>query len=226
MWSASVEPPAPLASHLIGFLSDEELARAARFVSPLDRTRFVAGRAFLRLLLARHAGAAPADLRFRYGAHGKPALAGVGSELRFNLAHSSALAVCAVAHGRGEVGVDVEGVRPIPNLEALARTALSAREVARLVSLPERVRLRAFYEAWTRKEAFLKAKGCGIDRPLGSVEVSFGPGESPRLLGGLADPTEAERFCFHAFEPEAGYVGAMAVAGFAGQVRHLRWCWS
>jgi 4'-phosphopantetheinyl transferase len=226
VWSASVEPPAPLASHLIGFLSDEEHARAARFVSALDRNRFVAGRAFLRLLLARHAGAAPGDLQFRYGAHGKPALAGAGSEVRFNLAHSGALAVCAVAHGIGEVGVDVEGVRPVGRLEGLARTALSPREAAHFSSLPEPVRLRAFYDAWTRKEAFLKALGCGLDRPLDSVEVSFGPGEPPRLLGGLVEATEAERFWFHAFEPEVGYVGAVAVAGFAGQVRHLRWCWS
>lgn len=225
LWSASLEPPAPVASRLAGCLSPDERARAERFFSARDRDRFVAGRAFLRLLLAQYLGAEPRDLCFRYGSKGKPALAGVSDDLEFNLAHSDALAVCALARGCGELGTDIERVRSISDAREVARATFSAREFDRLQSLPEPVRLRAFYEAWTRKEAFLKALGCGLDRPLGSFDVSFGPGEPPRLLRTLWDPSDAERFSLHAFEPEIGYVGAIAMTGHAWPVRHLKWSW-
>lgn len=185
LWSASLEPPAPVASRLAGCLSPDERARAERFFSARDRDRFVAGRAFLRLLLAQYLGAEPWDLRFRYGSKGKPALAEVSDDLAFNLAHSDALAVCALARGCGELGTDLERVRPISN----------------------------------------KALGCGLDRPLGSFDVSFGPGEPPRLLRTRWNPPDAERFSLHAFEPETGYIGAIAMTGHAWPVRHLKWSW-
>jgi 4'-phosphopantetheinyl transferase len=224
LWSASLEPPALLASHLAGYLSSDERARADRFVFPRDRNHFVAGRAFLRLLLGQYLGTEPRALRFSYGPNGKPALADDRSDLRFNLAHSGALAVCALTRG-SEVGVDVERLRPIRDAEGVAQSAFSPREVARLESLPEPARLRAFYEAWTRKEAFLKALGHGLARPLDSFDVTLGPGEPPRLLRTLGDPTEADRFSLHALEPEIGYVGAIAIPGHDWHVRHVRWRW-
>lgn len=195
-------------------------------MSGRDRNRFVAGRALLRLVLSRHLDAGPRDLRFCYGPHGKPGLAAAGADLRFNLAHSDAVAVCVVTRGACDIGVDVERVRPIRDLASLARKTLSPREAACLRSLPEPARLPAFYEAWTRKEALLKALGCGLDRPLDSVDVSFGPGEPPRLLAGLADQADAGRFSLHALEPDVGYVGAVAVTDRAGPVRQLTWRWS
>ena len=224
VWTASLEPPAPLGTHLGGYLSPDEQERADRFVFPRDRNRFVAGRAFLRLLLGQYLGTEPRDLRFSYGPNGKPALADERNDLRFNLAHSGELAVCALARGC-DLGVDLEYLRPIRDAESVARSAFSPREVARLESLPEPERLRAFYEAWTRKEAFLKALGHGLARPLDSFDVTLGPGEPPRLLRTLGDPTEADRFSLRAFEPEAGYVGAVAITGHDWQVRQVTWRW-
>jgi 4'-phosphopantetheinyl transferase len=226
LWSASLEPPASLGSALAACLSPDERARAERFVAARDRDRFVAGRAFLRLLLGQSTGAEPRELSFRYSAHGKPALADEGSDLEFNLAHSGTVVVCALAQGCEALGVDVECVKPIRDAAGLARRAFSPREAVRLDSLPEPVRLRAFYEAWTRKEAFLKALGCGLDRPLDSFDVAFGPGERPRLLQTLGDPTEADRFSLHSFEPEDGYIGAIAVLGAGWELRYFRWLWS
>jgi 4'-phosphopantetheinyl transferase len=226
LWSASLEPPGSLGSGLAACLSPDERARAARLVSASDRERFVAGRAFLRLLLAQSTGAKPREIRFRYSAHGKPALTGDGSDLAFNLAHSGTVAVCALARGCDALGVDVERVKPIRDAEDVARKAFSPREFDRLESLPEPVRLRAFYEAWTRKEAFLKALGCGLDRPLDSFDVAFGPGERPRLLRTLGDTCEAERFSLHALEPEVGYIGAVAIAGGPWRLRHMKWHWT
>jgi 4'-phosphopantetheinyl transferase len=225
VWSASLEPPASVAPLLRGYLSPDELERAERFVFARDRDRFVAGRAFLRLLLAQSLGESPAGLLFRYGPNGKPALAEARCDMEFNLAHSDTLVVCALARGCEGLGVDVERVRPIGDATGVARLAFSPREVSRLESLPGPVRLRAFYEAWTRKEAFLKALGCGLGRPLDSFDVSFGPDEPPRLLLTLEDPTEAERYSLHALEPEPGHVCAVAVAGHGWRLRHRRWRW-
>jgi 4'-phosphopantetheinyl transferase len=193
-------------------------------VFPRDRQRFTAGRAFLRFLHAQYLGTEPRRLRFSYGPNGKPALADDRSDLRFNLAHSGPLAVCALARG-AELGVDLERVRPIDDAGAVARSSFSPGEVERLESLPEAARLRAFYEAWTRKEAFLKALGDGLARPLDSFEVSLGPGEDPRLLRTLGDPEEAERYSLLGLEPETGYVGAIAIPGTSWHVRHVRWRW-
>ena len=225
LWAASLDPASTLASRLAWCLAPDEEARARRFVAPHDGDRFAAGRAFLRLLLAKYLGVAARDVDFRYDPHGKPVLADPRCGLRFNLAHSGTLAVCAVTRGRGDIGVDVEHVKPIADAGALARAVLSPLELVRLAALPEPVRLRSFYEVWTRKEAFLKALGCGLNRPLHSLEVSFGPGEPPRLLKSLADPSEPERFTLHAFEPEADCVGAVAVEGRPVRVRQLTWRW-
>jgi 4'-phosphopantetheinyl transferase len=226
VWSAPLDPPPTVMAPLVGYLSADERERAARFVLARARNRFLAGRTFLRLLLSRCLGAEPADLRFRYGPSGKPRLVGAHGDLEFSLARSEVLVVCALAPRCGGVGVDVERVRPLSEAEALARAAFSPREVARLHSLPEPVRLRAFYEAWTRKEAFLKALGCGLARPLDSFDVAFGPNESPRLLRTLGDPAEAERFSLHAVEPDPDHIGAVAIAGHDWRVRHRRWRWT
>lgn len=224
LWSASLEPPARLRAHLEGYLSVDERERAARFVFSRDRGRFVAGRAFLRLLLAQYLGTDAGSLRFRYGPHGKPFLADDRNGLAFNLAHTGDLAVCALARDV-DVGVDVERVRQIPDADGVARSFFSRRETADLASVPQAARPRAFFDAWTRKEAFLKALGDGLARPLDSFDVTLKPGEAPRLLSTLGDPEEANRYSLHTLEPEEGYVAAIAVRGHGWEVRHARWRW-
>jgi 4'-phosphopantetheinyl transferase len=205
-------------------LSEDEHARAARIVSPRDRNRFVTGRAFLRHVLARAAACAPVDLRFVYGAQGKPSLDAWADGIHFNLAHSGALAVCVVARGCGEVGVDVEQVRPLSDLDGLVRLACGPGERARLEALEASERTGAFFEVWTRKEAVLKALGSGLARPLGSLEVAFGPGRRPRVLCS-AEPADLS-MSLRSFEPAPGYLGAMAARGAVDDVRSSAWTWS
>lgn len=206
VWIASLEPPPAVASHLGRLLSDDERDRASRFIHATKRARFVAGRAFLRLLLAREVGEAPEALRFRYGPNGKPALD--GSRVDFNLAHSGALAVAAVAPGGGGVGVDIERVRPLDDLEGTVRVAFTPAEAAPLLALAEPARLRAFYEAWTRKEAVLKALGLGLGQP------------------GAPEDHAAARLTIRSFEPEAACFVAVAAAGPSWTIRRRRWEWA
>jgi len=206
VWSAPLEPPTPTASLLRRYLSPDEHRRAGRFVHERGRDRFVAGRAFLRLLLGHFLGEDPQGLLFRYGPNGKPALEGPPRGLAFNLAHSDALAVCAVARGCDALGVDIERVRPVGDAEGVARLAFPSNEVARLASHPDPERLRAFFEAWTRNEALLKALGLGLGR-------SFD------------DPAEGERLSLHPFELAGEHVGAVAAAGRGWRLRLRSWRW-
>lgn len=203
-------------------LSAEESARAALYRFARDRQRFLAGRALLRALLGRYLGVEPAEVRLRQGPRGKPALERQEDPggLRFNLSHSDGLALYAVTRGR-EVGVDVERVRPDVEWERLAERFYSPAEVTALKSLalsrhPEAPALacaRAFYSAWTRKEAYLKAKGEGLAASLDSFTVSLAPGEPPRLLDVEGDPGETSRWSLRELLPAPGFVGALAVEG-------------
>jgi 4'-phosphopantetheinyl transferase len=205
-------------------LSPDERARAGRLVFPRDRHRFTAGRAFLRGVLALYQREPPAALRFRYGTYGKPELDVGEAEVRFNLAHADDLAVCAITTG-GDVGVDVERLRPLADAEGVAAQFFSARERAALFALPRAFRQRAFFDAWTRKEAFLKALGSGLARPLDGFDVTLGPGEPP-LLRTVENSTGAERFTLCALEPAPGFVAAVAVRARDCRLRTFQWSWA
>jgi 4'-phosphopantetheinyl transferase len=204
-------------------LSDDERARAARIVSARDRERFLHGRAFLRHVLGRAMGQGASELRFLYGTNGKPLLAFGGEQVSFNLAHAGGLAICLVGHDCGEVGVDVEFVRPLPELHALAKLACGPGERTRFDAEAPSRRTRAFYEMWTRKEAVLKARGTGLSRPLDSIEVTFGEDERPRVIAS-SDPVDLT-MTLTAFEPAPGYVAAAAVSGEAIAAPAGAWHW-
>jgi 4'-phosphopantetheinyl transferase len=122
----------------------------------------VAGRGFLRMILSRYIGVRPTRLQFCYGPQGKPALAGSDGMggLRFNVSHSHGLALYAVTRSR-EIGVDLEAIRLDLDVERIAERCFSSRERSVLAALPAHLRAQAFFACWTRKEAFVKAKGSG-----------------------------------------------------------------
>jgi len=161
-------------------LSEDELERAARFRFDRDRRRFVAGRSVLRRLLAGYVEAAPADISFEYGPHGKPDVA--GAPVSFNLSHSGNYALFAIGP-RFELGVDVEVLADARTDDLLvAKQFFSPDEIATLRAYPPSARPRAFLQCWTRKEAFVKARGDGLSLPLQDFDVSFGMDERPALL--------------------------------------------
>ncbi|MBI3457317.1 MAG: 4'-phosphopantetheinyl transferase superfamily protein [Candidatus Rokubacteria bacterium] len=224
VWSAWLEQPAARAHQLAGLLSADERGRAQRFRGELDRERFIAGRGVLRAILGRYLDADPKDLEFRYGPSGKPCLAGnlEAAGLHFNVSHSAAVAVYAVARGR-EVGVDVERLRAIPDAERIAARFFSEQERAALRAILPGDRTSAFYRCWTRKEAYLKALGEGLTRPLPSFDVSLAPGHAPRLLRVEGDPQAPFRWTLRSLEPAPNYVGALAAEGAGWRLACWRW---
>lgn len=139
--------------------SPAERARAARFKRPGDGDRFLAVRAALRQLLAGYLACEPLSLTFRYGEWGKPSLE--GTPLCFNLSHSDALALIAVAQGR-QVGVDVERQRDIADVDGIAERICTPQERWELDAVAPSERQGAFLAMWTRKEALAKMTGEGI----------------------------------------------------------------
>ncbi len=193
-------------------MTSDERARAARFHFPRDQHNFIAARGTLRTILARYVDRAPAQLEFCYSPWGKPQLTpGHDADgLRFNLSHSQGLALYAITRDR-EIGVDLEGVRADFAWEEIAGRFFAPREVEALRSVPAASQHRAFFNCWTRKEAFVKARGGGLSLPLDQFEVSLALGEPARLIATTGDPQEAPHWSIRELEPAAGYVAAIAV---------------
>jgi 4'-phosphopantetheinyl transferase len=198
---------------LRGILSPDERARADRFHAADDRANFVAARGALRRILARYTGERPEDLRFSYAAWGKPRLepAEGARRIEFSVSHSDELAVYALAEGR-RLGVDVERIVPVlENDERLSRSWLSEEELAELSLLDACARTRRFYWLWTRKEAYLKARGEGFSLPPDRVRISGDSVDSP--FESAFEPGAARRWTLRELETGPDYVAALAVEG-------------
>jgi 4'-phosphopantetheinyl transferase len=191
-------------------LNEEERARAARFHFERDRHRFIAGRAALRKVLATYLDRAPADLVFTVGPHGKPALENLG--LEFNLSHSSGCGLLAVTRGR-RVGVDVERVRADFAGEDIARRFFAPAEVEALAGSAPDQYVTGFFRCWTRKEAYVKARGDGLSLALDRFEVPLDQGATRALASCLDDPSECVRWSLREIVPAPGYLGALVVEG-------------
>jgi len=198
------------------------LDRARRFHFQRDSERFIVTRGLLRCILGRYLGIEPGRLRFVYNSYGKPALATASDEgaLCFNLSHSGGLALYAVARGR-QVGIDLERIRAVPEIEQIAQRFFSSREYAAFRSLAAGLRQEAFYSCWTRKEAYIKARGQGLSLPLDQFDVSLVPGEPARLLDVRGDSQDGHHWLLRELEPGPGYVAALAVEGHGWKLK----CW-
>lgn len=222
LWYAWLDQPAERVQELAQTLSLDEAARAARFHFERDQRRFIVGRGLLRIILGQYLDVVPAQIQFRYGLYGKPSLVGqvgtrsVSYDLQFNLAHSGEVALYALAWDY-PIGVDVEHIRPIPDLDQIVERFFSRQERITLRSLPPEQRQTAFFNGWTRKEAYLKALGDGLARPLDEFDVSLAPGQPAQLLGVAGDPAEAAGWFMEAVTPLAGYVGAVVAPAIEGQ---------
>ncbi len=198
---------------LRSWLSAEECTRADRFHRVRDRQRFLIGRGALRDLLGRYVGLLPQDLRFATGPFGKPRLEQPNdSAIQFNLSHSHGHGVIAVSKGR-ELGIDIEMMRPMENMDAIANRFFAVGEHSTYLAQPEALRPLAFFRVWTRKEAYLKATGTGISVPLDSFEVTVDPGDPPAIRHVADQPDEAARWSMREFWPQADALVSLAVEG-------------
>jgi 4'-phosphopantetheinyl transferase len=196
-------------SELNRWLSSDEKARAERFRFDLHRDRFIAGRAQLRQLLGACLGQPPESLRFEYGPNGKPELLPGQVPLTFNLAHCDNVGLIGINQG-APIGVDIEKVRLLPEFDELVDRFFSPREAGAFRELDASKKPEAFFNLWTRKEAWLKATGEGIANSLNQVEVSFLPDEAPELRHLPAGNGNVKDWSIGAFSFAPGFVAAFA----------------
>ena len=222
VWCARLDAPPEVLRACEAVVSPDELERADRFRFARERNRYLVGRGLLRQLLAAYLKRPAREIVFAYSPTGKPSLAETGTKLNFNLAHSHGLVVYAVTR-RGDLGVDVEAIRPGGMWEGISRRFFSPNEHARLSALPAEKRREAFFHGWTRKEACLKAMGTGLGGGLAEVEVSLDPEQPAELLGHPAGHGELRQWQLFSSSPAPGYLAALAVRGTAVQPRWRQW---
>ncbi len=172
IWSASLEQPAYSMAEFFLLLSSDEKERSNRFYFEKDRNRFIAGRAILRTLLGNYLKMEPAQIKFNYGVYGKPALETRHNQgdLQFNLSHSNDEAAY-IFNWDQPVGIDVEYMRPMMDMDDVALQFFTPNEYSFIQSLPKDQKQEFFFKLWTCKEAFLKANGSGLTVPINQVEV-------------------------------------------------------
>lgn len=224
VWFAMLDRPGMGVHRLARLLDPSERGKAESFRFERDRNRFVAAKAVLRTILGTCLGENPRRIAFLRGRYGKPVLPEEfgGGRVRFNMSHSHGAALVAVALGR-EVGVDLESVRPLDNPDDLSESAFSPAERDAIRSLPEGARLRAFFDCWTRKEAFIKAVGAGLSFPLKGFDVSIAPGAGPRAIVVRENPRDGVRWMLHSMDIHPAYAAALVAEGADWQLEFRHW---
>jgi 4'-phosphopantetheinyl transferase len=208
IWIFPIKAPSRVVATLERVLTADETDRASRFHFSHLSESFVIAHGALRYLLGRYLNRNPAELRFSYGDRGKPALT-PPSGIQFNLTHSGNLAVIALTSGR-EIGVDVERIRPLPDMQSIADRSFCPEEASEIMSLPQPERDHAFYCCWTRKEAYIKAIGDGLSAPLDNFRVTVQPNTPARFLHIEHNASAAEQWTLHDLQVAAGYAAALA----------------
>ncbi len=224
VWRSNLNQAPSVIQALSEVLAPDERQRSGRFHFRKDHDQFIVGRAVLRQILSGYLKTLPERIRFSYGQYGKPALVEERDydSLSFNVSHSHGVALYAVARAR-RIGLDVELLREDIATPTIAARFFSSKEVAALRALPSDQQTVAFFNCWTRKEAYIKARGEGLSYPLQWFTVSLAPGESASFLSTDGDSHETSGWSLVELSPGAGYVAALAVEGSAPRLRCWQW---
>lgn len=211
LWRASLDLPAPVVLEFRQYLSSSELYKASRFRYRIHRSRYIARHAILRLILQRYLEIPPAEIIIENRDYGKPMLASLhDSSICFNLSSSHNMALFAIACQR-EVGVDIERIKPAIASEPIAELFFSSLETSTLRALPADMQVKAFFDCWTRKEAYIKALGTGLSLELNSFDVSLEPGKPAKLLYTRHDPGRENHWFMESLDTGADYSSALVV---------------
>jgi 4'-phosphopantetheinyl transferase len=225
LWEIDLARPISEADRAL--LNAEETAKADRIIIESKRRQSYRARSELRRILSLYLGVDPRELCFVYGEHGKPALATAPGEqpapLCFNLSHSGDVALVGVILERPQLrlGIDVEEARGGREFASIAESFFAADEVAVFRRIPAREQPAAFYRAWTRKEAYLKAIGTGLSFSSTAFSISYGDGEAPQLLRTERAGDEARRWRMLDLPCPSGYAAAACWDGEALELRRF-----
>ncbi|HEY0320037.1 MAG TPA: 4'-phosphopantetheinyl transferase superfamily protein [Pyrinomonadaceae bacterium] len=214
VWRFRLDQTGAEMERLRTILDRDEMIKAERFHFTRDRQHFIVAHGISRSILARYLRIDPGRISFRYSEYGKPSLANKTGDgaIRFNHSHSHGIALLGITRRR-EIGVDLEHVRDEIEYREIAKLFFSRREFSTLESLPREAQIKAFYNCWTRKEAYIKAKGGGLSIPLDRFAVSLRPNEAAALVEVEGDAEETARWSLRELNLGPDYVGSIMVEG-------------
>jgi 4'-phosphopantetheinyl transferase len=205
----------------LGILSPAEQEQATRFHFPQDRDRFLLTRYVLRKLISQYLGLEPGCTAFEVDYFGKPYIPNY-RDFQFNISHSEALILIAFCRTY-RIGIDVEHMRPLEDAEQIAATFFARAEFEDYQATPASLQQEAFFNCWTRKEAFIKAVGKGLAYPLDSFQVSFRPDQQAALLSIQGEPEGRTPWTLISFDPAPNYKAALVIEGDSWVLSHLNW---
>lgn len=220
LWTATLDVAPTRLDTFQHHLSEDERARVDRFHFRKHRDSFVAARGILREILSGYTHEDPARLRFRYGRYGKPMLIASstrGTDIRFNLTHSGSLLLIAIAMGR-ELGVDLEQIQPTIVNDRLIKEVFSEQEQVVFYSVTKSMQVPLFFDWWTRKEAYLKARGVGLSIPLTHVRV-FPTLDVGVSTSGCGINTNRPRWSINPLNVKLGYSACLVVEGTGWELK-------
>ena len=202
--------PATLTQQALAWLQAKEIVRYERLVQQRHRLEFLLGKWLTRICLSEYTGLAMGDWQFTYNAYGKPQpREGLGVQAPyFNLSHSHGCAVLAVGR-TPELGVDIEFTGRKRRVAQIAHRYFAEEEIQALLALPHSDQLSRFYELWSLKEAYIKARGLGLAIPLRSFAYSFSP---ERLELNEMSRSSAAQWRWQTWQLYTGQLYALALA--------------
>lgn len=208
IYRSSLETTSDKIKDYESFLSADELYKANRYKFEKDRVHYITGRALLRNILSRYLNQFPGEIVFSYLDKGKPFIK--DTEVKFNLAHSGGRAVYAVANNI-DIGIDIEFMRELPDALQIAKRFFSEKEVDEFSEIREVDIRTAFFNCWTRKEAFIKAVGEGLSYPLKDFSVTLKPGDKPEILWIKDKAEEVKYWSLINIDTDENYISSLAV---------------
>ncbi|MBP7935344.1 MAG: 4'-phosphopantetheinyl transferase superfamily protein [Phycisphaerae bacterium] len=223
VWRWPLTVPPRRVESLAGSLNEMELERAGRYHFETLRHKFIVAHAGLRAVLAGYTGIPAEQLSFRFGVQGKPTLVdrGAAPGLEFNLSDSQDIALAAVTLHQ-PIGVDIERVREIPELDSITTSILAPEELSFLRSHEGPERLAAFLRFWTCKEAIIKAMGVGLSANLKRIVVDAQSAAASRWFT-VHVPASGRTWSVRSLPIDGGYQAALAIEGSGGDVDVREW---
>lgn len=217
IWCSSVQLSSTHIESLANLLSSDEVIRMQRFHFADDQRRFIISRGLLRKLLGHYLGIDPKRIRFDHNKYGKPNLSRE-LNVNFNLSHSGEVVLHAIGYEK-RIGIDVELIREDIPYDKITDYSFSESEKKSLSGLSDEKKIGAFFNCWTRKEAYIKAIGLGLSYPMSTFDVSVAPGAITKLIGNRLFPYEVDRWKLIDIEVSPEYAATLAVEGHYYQLK-------
>ncbi|MEQ8171002.1 MAG: 4'-phosphopantetheinyl transferase superfamily protein [Candidatus Eremiobacterota bacterium] len=220
IWLASLDIDRISPECIEKILSEDEIKRAGKYYFEKDRNHFIACRYILRNILSLYLNIGAEKIKFSYNPYGKPSVP--GGEISFNLSNSYGLALYGITFDK-EIGIDIEHIPEDFSWEEIVKQFFSKKEIIELYRIPGDMRKKAFFNGWTRKEAYIKAKGMGLSIGLDSFDVSLIPGKAAELLEVRGKKEEKSRWLLKEILISNNYVAALAVEGYNLNFKYWKW---